>query len=668
MTNSSPEIEGLLAEGVRQQQAENFDAAERAYQAVLKLDATHPQALALLGMIKGMFGEFQAAIDFFLKALERDPGNADLYNNLGETYRHLGDAAKALPCFAKAIELRPDLFFAYRGAADMALAARDETSNPEHARELTRLALEHLRALGGILRKKRHPDGLGVLQEALALDPFDFETLHSLGNCLYEYGLLSESVDTFQRAIALRPDDANVFSNLGTSLYCLRRWQEADDAFTRALELNPAHKIAEANRITCSLMHPLYEDDVPPERIYREHRDWGLTITAELAEVAAAESKPFPNSRDPDRRLRIAFISGDLRDHPVAHFFRPLLASHDRDVLDVYCYTEQERTDPYTDVLRQTGGTWRVARVAEPDSALRTQLRADAIDIAIELSGQTAGTRLSALAVRATPVTASWLGYPATTGLPTIDWRITDALVDPAGHEAYYTEKLMRLPEGFLCYAPRAENPPPVAPLPALTRRGITFGSFNNTLKVTASSIRCWASILAAVPNSRLVLKAAYLADPTVRLFVMEQFNAAGIDNLRVELRSQVAKLGDHLGNYGEIDIGLDPLVYNGTTTTCEAMWMGVPVISLIGNRHAARVGFDLLSRVGLGELAGADVPAYVANAAALANDLPRLQRIRSELRERMRASPLCDAPRFARHFEAGLREMWKAWCAQPAR
>lgn len=666
MTNSSPEIEALLAEGARQQQAENFDAAERAYHAVLKLDATQPQALALLGMIKGMFGEFQAAIDFFLKALERDPGNADLYNNLGETYRHLGDAAKALPCFAKAIELRPDLFLAYRGAADMALAARDKTSNPEHARELTRLALQHLRALAGKLRKMRHQDSLGVLQEALALDPFDFDTLHDLGNCLYEYGLLSESVEMFHRAIALRPGDANVFSNLGTSLYCSRRWQEADDAFARALELVPTHKIARINRITSALMHPLYEDDVPPGRIYREHRDWGAKITAELAEVAAAETKPFPNSRDPNRRLRVAFISGDLRDHPVAHFFRPLLASYDRNSLDVYCYTEQERTDTYTETLRQTGGTWRVARVADPDSALRAQLRADAIDIAIDLAGLTAGTRLTALAVRATPVTATWLGYPATTGLPSIDWRITDALADPPGHEAYYTEKLMRLPEGFLCYAPRAQNPPPVAPLPALRRGGVTFGSFNNALKLTTSSIRCWVAILAAVPNSRLVLKAAHLADPTVRLFLVEQFTAAGIDSNCVELRAQVAEIGDHLSSYSEIDIGLDPLVYNGTTTTCEALWMGVPVISLIGDRHAARVGFDLLSRIGLGELAGADIASYAANAVALANDIPRLQRIRYELRHRMMTSPLCDAPRFARHFAAGLRAMWKAWCAQP--
>jgi predicted O-linked N-acetylglucosamine transferase (SPINDLY family) len=299
------------------------------------------------------------------------------------------------------------------------------------------------------------------------------------------------------------------------------------------------------------------------------------------------------------------------------------------------------------------------------DAALRAQLRADAIDIAIDLSGQTAGTRLSALAVRAAPVTATWLGYPATTGLPTIDWRITDALVDPPGYERYYVEKLLRLPAPFLCYTPRAETAD-VGPLPALARGAITFGSFNNLMKVTPASVRCWAAILSAVPSARLVLKAAYLADPYVRSSFSAQFAAFGIDPARVDLRGRVADPGAHLSAYNMIDIGLDPLIYNGTTTTCEAMWMGVPVVTLIGDRHAARVGFDLLSQVGLDELAAPDIDAYVTRAVGLANDLPRLQRIRRELRDRMRGSPLCDAPRFTREFEAGLRTMWRAWCAQP--
>lgn len=665
MADTAERIQALLAEGIRLQQAENFDAAERSYRAVLQLDPTQPQALALLGMLAGMFGDFQTAIDLFLKALQRDPDNADIYHNLGETYRHLDDAGKALPSFAKAIELRPELFMAYRSAADTALAAAARAEKPEHAAELKRLALQYRRTLGTLLHKKRHPEALGVLREALEIDPFDVETLRKLGVCLYDHALLTEAVEMFRRAIALAPDNANTFCELGVALYALRRWDEEEEAFRAALELDPNHKIVRTNLVTCDLMHRLYEDGPTPDEIYQRHREWGDRITAELAATAAAEAQPFSNPRDPERRLRVGFISGDFRDHPVAQFFRPLLANHDRDVLDVYCYTEQERTDHYTPLLQQLGGTWRIAGVLESDAALRAQLRADAIDIAIDLSGQTGGTRLSAMAVRAAPVTATWLGYPATTGLPTIDWRITDALADPPGYERYYTEKLLRLPGPFLCYAPRAETAAP-GPLPALARGTITFGSFNNTMKLTPATVHCWAAVLAAVPTARLVLKAAYFADPVVRASFAEQFAACGTDTARVELRGQVPGQDAHLAAYNEIDIGLDPLIYNGTTTTCEALWMGVPIVTLIGDRHAARVGFDLLSRVGLAELAAPDIDAYVGLAVSLAHDLPRLQHIRGELRDRMLGSSLCDAPGFARQFEAGLRAMWRAWCAAP--
>jgi protein O-GlcNAc transferase len=660
-------IDALIAEGVRQQQAENFDAAGRAYRAALQLDPTHPQALALLGMLAGMFGEFQPAIDLFLKALQRDPNNADLYNNLGETYRHLGDVAKALPCFAKAIELRPELYIAYRSAADAAIAAIENAEKPEHARELARLAVRYRRTLGTLLRRIRHPEALPVLREALDLDPFDVETLRELGACLSDWGIASEAVEIFQRALALDPANPNTFSQLGTALYHLRRWNEDQEAFRAALRIDPRHKVARANLVTCGLMRWLYEDEPTADDVYQRHREWGAAITAELAATAAAEAAPLRNTRDPDRKLRVAFLSGDFKNHPVAQFFRPLLERHDPTAIEIYCYTEKERTSDYTPVLQKLGGIWRIESINAPDAALRAQLRADAIDIAIDLSGQTAGTRLEALAIRATPVTATWLGYPATTGLSTIDWRITDALADPPGYERYFTEKLLRLPDGFLCYEPRFENIPAVSPVPALARGAITFGSFNNALKLTPATMRCWAAILAAVPGARLVLKAGYLADPVVRSSIEAQFSTLGIELSRVELRGHLADMGDHFSAYAEIDIALDPLIYNGTTTTCEALSMGVPVVSLIGDRHAARVGFDLLSRVGLSELAAPDRDGYVALAAKLAGDLTRLQRVRGELRERMRRSPLCDAAGFARRFEAGLRMMWREWCARQA-
>jgi predicted O-linked N-acetylglucosamine transferase (SPINDLY family) len=666
MTEKSQRIDALMAEGVRHQQAENFDGAERAYRAVLQLDPTHSQALALLGMIAGMFGNFQVAIDYFLRALQRDPTNADIFHNLGETYRHLNEVGKAIPCFGKAIELRPEFYIAYRSAADTALAASKTAQNPLHASELKRLAMQYLRNLGTQLQRAKHPEAVSVFREAVELGPRDVETLVGCGLCLEAYGMPGEAVDVLRRAVAVDPKNANGFCELGTALYSLRRWADASEAFRSALRIDPEHKIARSNLVTCDLMHYLYEDGVTPDEIFAHHRRWGDEITAELASIAAAETAPFANTREPDRRLRIGFVSADFKDHPVAHFLAPLLARHDRGALEIYCYAERERMDAYSDVLQRSGGIWRIRSRNDVDAVLREQLRRDVIDIVIDLSGQTGGTQLRALAVRSTPLAASWLGYPATTGLPTIDWRITDALADPPGYERYHVEKLLRLPGGFLCYEPRADAPE-VGPLPALARGTITFGSFNNILKVTPATIRCWAAILAAVPASRLLVKAASFADPPVRESYRQQFIAAGIEEHRLDLRAQVREASDHLGVYNEVDIGLDPLVYNGTTTTCEALWMGVPVIAMIGDRHAARVGYDLLSRVGLNEFASADAESYVAVAAALAADLPRLAQIRRELRQRMQRSTLCDAANFAEEFTAGLRGIWREWCARPA-
>jgi len=302
-------------------------------------------------------------------------------------------------------------------------------------------------------------------------------------------------------------------------------------------------------------------------------------------------------------------------------------------------------------------------RQPQLDAALRAQLKADAVDIVVDLAGHTAKNRLRALAVKAAPVTATWLGYPATTGLPSIDWRITDAIVDPPGAERFYTEKLARLPDGFLCYEANGDNLPEVARPPAAASGRVTFGSFNNPQKLSRSTIAAWAAIFASLPGSRLLLKAPTLIDSGVQRHFLDLFREAGVGPERIVFRGFAASAASHLGTYAEIDVALDPFPYNGTTTSCEAMWMGVPVVTLIGDRHSGRVGLDLLTRVGLAELATPDTESYVRLAAALGRDLPRLQEIRSGLRERMRSSPLCDGVRFADSFGRALRDMWRQWC-----
>ncbi len=301
------------------------------------------------------------------------------------------------------------------------------------------------------------------------------------------------------------------------------------------------------------------------------------------------------------------------------------------------------------------------------DEALRKQIRRDGIDILIDLAGHFGRNRLDALALKPAPVTATWLGYPATTGLPTIDWRITDAIADPPGAERFHTEKLMRLENGFLCFRP-FDDAPESGPPPALAegpQKGrITFGSFNNNTKINQEVAGSWASLLRAVPASRLLLKFSLIKDAAVREALLRMLTAQGIDEARIDIEAWRSGMTDHFAVYNRVDVALDPFPYNGTTTTCEALWMGVPVVTMIGDRHSGRVGLDLLTRIGLECLAAPDPESYVRIAADLAGDLKALGRLRAGLRRRMAASPLCDAPRFAREFEGALRLMWRDWCA----
>jgi protein O-GlcNAc transferase len=307
---------------------------------------------------------------------------------------------------------------------------------------------------------------------------------------------------------------------------------------------------------------------------------------------------------------------------------------------------------------------WR-STVGMSDAELRRQIREDRIDVLIDLAGHTNATRIAALAVKPAPVTASWLGYPDTTGLATVDYRFTDERADPPGEaDAHHVERLVRLPDGFLCYKPPAEAPP-VGPTPALAKGTVTFGSFNYPEKVTPQVVETWAAILRGVSGAQIVLKGWHFNDPVIRQRYLDQFAAAGVPAERVDLRPMIPGMADHMGLYGEIDIALDPFPYNGTTTTCEALWMGVPVVSLVGDRHVARVGLSLLSQVALAHLAASDSAAYVRVASDLARDIEKLNTLRLGLRDRMRQSTLMDAPRFARTFEAELRTLWRAWCAR---
>jgi predicted O-linked N-acetylglucosamine transferase (SPINDLY family) len=290
-------------------------------------------------------------------------------------------------------------------------------------------------------------------------------------------------------------------------------------------------------------------------------------------------------------------------------------------------------------------------------------VRSDAIDILVDLGGHTADDFLRVFARKPAPVQVTWLGYPNTTGLAAMDYRLTDALVDPAGTaDEYHSEALVRLSGGFLCYLP-PHHAPPVSPSPAAQFLAVTFGSFNTLQKITPEVVDAWTRILIAVPGSRLLLKRAPFRNSAVANRYRQMFQKAGIESDRVLLQDQTPSPADHLAQYSQIDVALDTFPYNGTTTTCEALWMGVPVICLAGNRHAGRVGASLLSRLGMADLIAGDFDDYVQVAVALANDPTRLAGLRTSLRSRMAASSLCDAAKFARSVEAAYRAMWQKWC-----
>lgn len=608
-------------------------------------------------------GSWLPAIAHYRRAVERHPDDAALFWELGECYRQANDFGRAIHAFERAIALAPDLLRAYRSGADTALAQAKKVGAVSKASgDLKKFAAMYLTALGRRQLRRTSADAEATFREAIALDPKSAAAWSGLGEWLEVTGHYTEAEKALRRAISLDAKLTPAHIALGNALQSLGRYQEMEASYRRALAIDPSLREVRESLMSVPLAQMLYDSDTTSAEIYRRHREWGEWRVGE-ANAANPINPPFLNPRDPDRRLRVAFVSPDFRYHAVSFFFEPLLAYLDRTAIEIYCYAELEEPDFVTVALQQLGGaSWRFIHKLD-DAALRAQLRADEIDIAIDLAGHTGHSRLNAFAIKPAPVTATWLGYAATTGLPTIDWRITDARVDPPGQDEFHTEKLLRLPDTFLCYHFYGTAVPDVTPPPAETSGRITFGSFNNPLKLSNAAIAAWARILAAVPDARLMLKSVLFAEPSRKQYFLERFAARGIAPERLVTREPQPDMTDHLRSYADLDIALDPFPYNGTTTTCEAMWMGVPPVSLIGDHHAARVGFDLLSQVGLSDHALPDVDAYVAKAIALAGNVDALARLRAGLRERMRASSLCDAPRFARAFEAGLRAMWREWC-----
>lgn len=482
--------------------------------------------------------------------------------------------------------------------------------------------------------------------ESLRLKPDNDEAWSNLGIVHYELLNYGASVECLEKAVAINAGNEKAFYNLGLALMAVGKSVEADRMFRAARDIAPDN-----NAISSCLLFNLHNLAAPTNReIADEHRRWGSRFDG-LSHPGSTQVLP---GRD-GGKIRVGYVSPDFRWHSVFFFINPVLRAHDRATVECYGYSDVLRPDDATLQLKHAADHWRdISRLS--DEQVLSLIRDDAIDILVDLAGHTARNRLPVFAARAAPVQVSWLGYPDTTGLRAMDFRLTDDRVDPVGEaDALCTETLVRLEGGFVCYAPPANAPSPGGAL-MLANGFATFGSFNNLAKVTDQVIRAWSAILHRVPGARLILKAKGLGDASVRARVLSEFQGHGIDGDRVECHGHIVAIDRHFDMYRRIDIALDTFPYNGTTTTCEALWMGVPVVTWAGDRHVSRVGRSLLTTVGLADCVAESEDAYIELAVALAGDVARFASLRTGLRDRMRASPLMDAAGFTRILESHFR------------
>lgn len=571
-------------------------------------------------------GRLSQAESLYRQILANDPDNADALHLMGAVAHELGRWEVAVDLMRRAVELRPDFVDAHGN-------------------------------LGGALRAAGQFDqAIAAYQAALQLHQSP-ELYCGLGHTLNSKGQLDEAMAAYRAALALAPDHLGALSSLGNTLRAAGRLDEAVAAYRAALGHKP-----DAMGIHSQLLLTLHYDPAyDAAAIYREHRYWYQQHAEAIGRLPVA---PHGNSREADRRLRVGYVSPDLCDHVVARFLLPLFTCHDHSEVEVFCYAPSPRPDDMSDRLRTYAHHWKSLQGLSDEQAAEL-IRADQIDILVDLAGHTPGHCLMVFARRPAPVQVTWLGYPDTTGLPMIDYRLTDALADPPGMtESLCSEHLVRLPQTAWCFHPVGYTRP-VGPLPSIAAGHVTFGTFNNFAKVSQFSLELWAQILRRVPGSHLMLKGPAMGSQEVISRLQGFFAGAGIAPERLELLPRDPSAMGHLRWYDQMDISLDTFPYHGTTTTCEAMWMGVPVVTLAGRTHVSRVGVSLLTNMGLKELVAQSPEEYVETAVALAQNAPGLQELRSTLRQRMQSSPLMDGPRFARNVEDVYRAMWRTWCGE---
>jgi protein O-GlcNAc transferase len=604
-----------------------FEDAAYCFEKSIEADATSAEAHLMLAIAVDRLGRVQEGVAAYNKALDiaqqrvaRNPSDGAAHRLLGRIYQQAGKIEEAVGEYRAATRLSPEdptLFY----------------------------------SLGQTLQQEgKRDEALTCFQLALRMNP-DFADAHiAVGHILDRQQRPAEAIVSFKTALALSPLYAEAHGALSAALTHCGQIDEAIESGRKAVSLNPGSPGVHSSLLLT--MH--YSPRFTPQELFEEHREWGRRH----ADALAASITPHTNQRDPEKIIRVGFLSGDFKAHPVAKFILPVLENHDRSKFVFACYSDTEVSDDLSAKMKSASGAWRRV-VSWSDQRLADQIREDQVDILVDLMSHTGLSRLLTMARKPAPIQVTQFGYPGTTGMLTVDYRMTDALADPPGQtEAFSTEKLARLPRVAWCYRayegePRIEDRKTTDP--------VTFGSVNNIAKLSADTLTTWGKLLRAVSDARLVVLATSREIDRTRDLLVNH----GIDPTRLTIlpRAPVAK---YMDLFNLFDVALDPFPYNGGVTSCDAMWMGVPIISLAGSTYVSRQGVSLLTNVGLPDLIARDADDYIAVAAKLAADRERLAHLRLHLREMMRTSPICDYAGYTRELEGFYRTAWRKYCQSP--
>lgn len=687
----SPQMAGVWNNlgGIHSQNKE-LEPAEQCFRKAIEADPNLPEAHSNLGNVLQGQKRFDEAVESYRHAIAIRPTYAEAYRNMAQAFTWQGLHKDAQAAYEKAVEINPEYFEAWNNLGIVFLNQRNWLEaercyrealriNPSYAEARSNLAfLVHLKGdydsaiddLQELLKEKndaviwnnlaiafahkdRVNDALAAYQRASQEDVNYADPHNNMGILYANMGRMTEAMKEYEKALKLRPEFPEAYNNLGTANQVQGTIEESVAAYRESLRIKPNYPEARSN-----LLFALnYDVNISPEELMMEYKAWD-----KMYGETETPFTPHTNIPDPDRKIRIGYVSPDFRTHSVAYFIEPIISAHDREKFEVYAYAQVPNPDKLTERFKQIVHTWRNT-CGLNDEQLADLVRRDQIDILVDLTGHTGRNRLPTFALKPAPVQVTYLGYPNTTGLSRMDYRLSDFEADPEGDTSWHSEELIRLPHGFLCYKPSMDAPKINLP-PVLNRGYITFGSFNSQSKVHKDVIKLWAQVMRAVPKSKMLLKSRPLADAGIRDRIWREFEINGVDRIRVDLMGQVAATSNHLSTYNGIDIALDTFPYNGTTTTCEALWMGVPVITLKGTTHASRVGVSLMTRIGLNELIGNTPEEYVRAAQDLSNDRQRLLNMRWTLRQRLLNSDLCNKTLITQDIENAYRSMWQRWCA----